>query len=261
MYLKKLIPLSLLIASASSFAGASDNLLYKTKSYLKEQGSSYVLGLNLGYSYFSKKDLNIYYDRAVDNGPDEIAIDKRYKNPTVGALFGINTPVEKYSYISSVFYGVKAVYFEGTSKGEMIPLKDKDFKCDDSKAKLPLKNLNVLLNSKLYFNYAKKGITPFAEIGIGANFYELGLKVTGDVDQFNTKLKANKKTAFAYNAGLGLDKEFNNNWHGSVAYNYYGSEDLKTKKTASYGLNLAKAVKPKYENSNISIEIQKHFNI
>ena len=264
MQLKKLIPLSVLLASCSisnTFASSKDNALYKTKNYLQKQNANYVLGASLGYSYFSKKDLDINYVRAIDNGADEISINKRYKNPTLGLLFGVNTSVESYKYLSSVFYGLKAVYFEGTSKGDMVPLKDKDFKCSDSSAKLPLKSLNVLLNSKLYFNYEKKGIRPFVEAGLGANFYALGLKVTGDLDQFDTKLKDNKKTAFAYNLGLGLTKEFNNNWHGSIAYNYYGSDDLKTKKSASYGLDLAKAVKPKYQNNNISIEIQKHFAV
>jgi len=259
--LKGVFALSVLITSSNIFADHTNNILYKTKSYLNEQGVHYVVGANLGYSYFSKKDLNIYYDRAVDNGPDEIDINKRYKNPIVGALFGINVPVEKYNFIRSAFYGLKVTYFQGTSKGEMIPLGDKDFKCSDSKAKLPLKNLNVLLNSKIYFNYEKKGLVPFIDLGVGANFYKLSLKVTGDVDQFDTKLKNNSKTALAYNLGFGLDKEFKNNWHGNIAYNFYGSQDLKTKKRASYGLDLVKSVKPKYQNNNISIEIQKYFNV
>ena len=259
MYLKKLIPLSLLVATGSLFA-TSNSDIHKTKSYISED-KQYVLGASLGYSYFLKKDLDISYAREVDNGEDEISISKRYKNPTLGFLFGINRPLENYKYFSSAFYGLKAIYFEGTSEGEMIPLKDKEFKCKDSKAKLPLRSLNVLLNSKFYFNYEKNGIKPFVEAGIGANFYELGLKVTGDVEQFDTKLKDNKDIVFAYNLGLGITKEFSNHIHGSVAYNYYGSQDLETKKSASRGLNLAKSVKPKYQNNNISIEIQKHFNV
>jgi len=261
MHLKGLMVLPTIIIAQNILASHSNNILYKTKDYLNSQGAHYVVGANLGYSYFTKKDLNIYYDRSVDNGPDEIDINKRYKNPTIGALFGIHVPVEKYNFIRSVFYGLKAVYFQGTSKGEMVPLGDKDFKCSDSSAKLPLKSLNVLLNSKVYFNYDKKGFIPFVDLGLGANFYKLSLKVTGDVDQFDTKLSNNNKTAFAYNLGAGLSKEFKNNWHGSLAYNFYGSQDLKTKKRASYGLDLAKSVKPKYQNNNISIEIQKHFNV
>ena len=228
---------------------------------MQERHTHYKLSasLNAGYSYFSKRNLDIYYLRDFSLGEDEIYVQDGYKDATVGGALGLIVPANENDYIKEIFYGVSALYFKGSSYGEIEILKDKRLRLKDSKAKLPLKSLNVMLNSKFYFHYEESGVRPYVELGVGANLYELGLTVTGGPEFIDTRLKTNKQTALAYNAGIGITKEFNNNWHWSLGYNYYGSESLKTKKIAISGLDLKKSVKVHYGNNNLSLNLSKYF--
>ena len=205
--IRNILSVVILFSSVNAFSKIYDeetynDSLYKTKgSYaqIQEQYSYYKLAasLNVGYSYLSKRNYDIYYSRdsILDLGEDEIHMQKAYQDPTFGASLGIITPISENQYIRYVFLGVKALHFQGTADGEIELLKRKELRLKDSKAKLPLKSLIVMLNSKIYFHYEESGVRPFIELGVGVNRYELDLKVTGNAALIDTKLKTNKKSA------------------------------------------------------------------
>tara|TARA_R110001632_G_scaffold21932_3_gene63500 strand:+ start:295 stop:1245 length:951 start_codon:yes stop_codon:yes gene_type:complete len=248
----------------------SDTILPKP---LKEHtGYKYVLGIYGGYNYFDKKDIKVAYQEFVPNMNDFINVSKKLRGFSPTVIAGLQQPVNNLSIFNKIFLGVKAFYFDSEIKGQMTAIcpdgKTKaqiaaicidGYVCAESSAKVPVKSLSVLLNSRLYFNFDVDGLTAFIEGGLGLNYYKTKLTITGGESQFDTDIKTNKGYKNLYNIGAGFSQSLSDDWYIDLVYNYYHSLNLKSKTEAISGVNLASPIKIKFDNHNVSLGIQKTF--
>jgi len=220
----------------------------------------YAVGAYGSYNYFREKDIETSYERLNSNPNDSIKVDNRLKGFSPVIVAGIQIPLnlEDMRLLDKLFLGLKLFYFNDTVKGKMAIFGLDDYVCDDVVAKVPLRSIGLMLNSRVFINSTVFSLTPFIEAGIGVNFYKTKLKVSGDYYQFDTNIKNNTDQERLYNIGAGLSKELDDGWFVELIYNYYHSPDLKTDIKAKSGLNLASPVKVKFDANNISLGFKKY---
>ena len=167
--------------------------------------------------------------------------------------------IEKMTILEKLFLGLKLFYLKGAMKGKMAVFGLDDYVCDDVTAKVPVKSIGLMLNSRLYLNSTVFNLTPFIEGGVGINFYKTKLQVSGDPYQFDTNIRNHSDQEKLYNIGAGVSKELDDGWFLELIYNYYHSPDLKTDIESKSGLNLATPIKIKFDSNNISLGFKKEF--
>lgn len=238
------------------------NINQKLPLPLKSQKESkYVLGAYGSYNYFRKNDISASYARYNSNYDDSIKVNKRLQGFSPVLVAGFESPInmDKIRLIDKFFLGLKMFYFKGDIKGQMAAFGLDDYICDETESKIKLKNLAVLLNARVYLNSTVFGMEPFIEGGAGLNYYKTKFNVTGDPNQFDTKLNSNSQHDKIYNIGAGVSQEIEDGWFFELIYNYYRSPSIKTAKQAKSGLNLASPIKVNYETNSVSLGFKKEF--